>query len=85
VLESDVKPFVGQGPIRAVAIWPRYQHAARLRLRIYAHAIPGSERGPADAMDAMFGTIPTTVSGKSGMNVGYDATDNVVEFPQAQR
>ena len=53
-------------------------------LSIYAHVVPGTERGPADAMDSMFGTIPTTVQGWRGLSGGSDLTAEVIDFPQSQ-
>jgi hypothetical protein len=53
-------------------------------LRIYAHVIPGTERGPADTMDEMFGTIPTTVEGWRGMSGGYDTDGEVVPISETQ-
>jgi hypothetical protein len=46
--------------------------------------IPGTERGPADAMDEMFGTIPTTVTGWSGMSRGNDTEADVVPLSESQ-
>jgi integrase len=53
-------------------------------LRIYAHVIPGTERGPADAMDEMFGTIPTTVTNWRGMSGGYGTEAEVVPLSETQ-
>lgn len=53
-------------------------------MRIYAHAIPGSEGSSADAMDAMFATIPTTVRSYRGMDAGYGPTGNVTNIGETQ-
>jgi integrase len=53
-------------------------------LRIYAHVILGTERGPADTMDEMFGTIPTTVEGWRGMSEGYGTDGEVVPISETQ-
>jgi integrase len=70
-------------PIPVVSARPRHKDSATT-LRTYAHMIPGTERGPADAMDEMFGTIPTTVEGWRGMSGGYDTNSEVVSISETR-
>jgi hypothetical protein len=53
-------------------------------LPIYAHVIPGTEYGPADAMDEMLGTILTTVEGWRWMSGGFDTGNEVVPLTKIQ-
>jgi integrase len=70
-------------PITVVSARLGHKHPATT-LRTYAHAIAGTERGPADAMDAMFDTIPTTVDGWRGMSGGWTAKGDIIPISETQ-
>jgi hypothetical protein len=68
----------------AVAFATGVPKPAARTLRICARVIPGTERGPADAMDEMFGTIPTTVTGWRGTSGGWDADSDTIQLSETQ-
>jgi integrase len=70
-------------PITVVSTRLGHKHPATT-LRTYAHAIAGTERGPADTMDEMFDTIPTTVNGWRGMSGGWDAEGDIIPISETQ-